>query len=417
MPTEDKILLEQDKSFVSFLWLLSIVTLYYLYAGAIFFRIIPFGKGIFGMLMMASEILMIVMATKTYREYYTNLNPFIRVVIILTIIYNFGHIVYATFWEGNVAYLSLFGNPYYQPSFMLPVALLMGLKPERFFQLHKCIWYFVLMMIPIYLILRGMNVFGGTGLLFLLAFARYLPRKKKIVLFLVATLYVIYCYYDDARVPILRVIMGGAIMVFSYTSIYKSRFVKSIIFITIIALPLYYLSLYLTSGYSIFEQSTTSSYVSDMGAEHSGDTRTFLYEEVFEDLTSNDAVVLGKGINGTYYSSYFDNKYSIEKENRFFVEVGLLFFILKGGLIQAVAYLLILIAAIYVCLVRTRSKFVSLIGFVLLSRYVLFFVEDLPRYDLYNITMWMYMGLALSVANMDLDDVWFEEKFDAIFSI
>ena len=118
----------------------------------------------------------------------------------------------------------------------------------------------------------------------------------------------------------------------------------------------------------------------------------------------------------TIVSDYFDNKYSTEKEYRFGAEVGVLFFLLKGGLIQFVLYMLILLIAIYRCLFFSQSKCVVLIGLVLLSHYVLLFIEEVPHYDLYNIAIWLYVGMASSASIEEQDEASLEEKFDLIFS-
>ena len=416
MSRDNQITTDVDKSFTIFLWLLSIESFYFGYGELSLVRQIPFGKGIMGLVMLTSEILLAVLAVRAYKENYQNLNPNVRFIILLTIIYNLGHIVYAVVWARDVSYISLFGNPLYQPAFMLPVAFLIGLNSNRFFLLHKCIWYYVLLMIPIYVVFQYVEVLAGAGILFLLAFARYLSRGKNVILLIIFFLYIVICYYGDARVPMIRVMMGGAILLFSYTSLYKSNLVKGVILSLGVTLPLIFLGLFATTGYSVFEQSQLSSYVSDLGVGHTGDTRTFLYEEIFQDLTDNDAWVFGKGINGTYYSSYFDNKYSLEKENRFLAEVGFLDFLLKGGIFQTILYWLLMIAAIFVSFFRSSNKFAVLLGLVIMSHYVLLFVEDVPRYDLYNIAMWFYIGLAFSLSDKEIDDEWCEEQFYLLFA-
>lgn len=415
MQDKEKILLNQDKLYVAFLWLLSLVSLHFLYVSSAFVRQIPFGKGIAGIAMLTSEAFLIIMAVRAYKEHSAILHPLVKVIVLLAISYNFAHIIYTLMFVPDVPYLSLFGNIQYQPLFMLPIALLIGLEGERFFNLYKFIWYYVMLMVPLFIFARVAETLAGTGLLFLLAFARYLPNKKRVFLLVFVALYTILCYTVDARAPLIRAMMGVAIWVFSYTPLCKSRIVKMVIYIIIVALPLYYLIRFASTGESILEQLTSSSYVADLGEEHSADTRTFLYEEVFDDLTNNDAWVFGKSITGTYYSDYFDNKYSNEKEYRFGAEVGVLYFLLKGGLVQFVLYMLILLIAIYRCLFFSKSRYAVLIGLVLLSHYVLLFIEDIPRYDLYNIAMWIFTGLAFAVTKEECGDDWFEERFNSIF--
>ncbi len=416
MQDDIKISKDQDKLLIAFLWLLSLVSLYYQYRRVAIVQQIPFGKGVVGIMMMASEILLMILAIRAYKEYYMVLHPIVRILILLTIVYNTAHIVYSAMWERDVAYLSLFGNPQYQPIFMLPIAFLVGLKSEYFHPVYKCVWYYVLLLIPIYIFTGYFEPLAGMGILFLLAFAAYLPRNHRLLLIGLAVLYILRSYFVDARACAIRGLMGAAILMYSYSPLYKSKIIKVIIFIMSVVLPLYFLMVFANTGSSVFEQAMTISYFENVEEEHVADTRTFLYEEVFEDLTENNAWIYGKGINGTYYSAYFDHKYSTENEYRFGAEVGMLFFLLKGGIIQAVLYLLLLLWATYRCVVLSENKYIILLGLMLLSHYVLLFVEEVPHYDLYSIVMWFYIGAACSVSQEEQDEEWCEEQFNLMFS-
>lgn len=408
----------KDKVFSVYLWLISIVSLCNIYAMMPSFHQFRIFKGIVGIVMIISEVVLIVVAIKTYKIQQEEIGKGIYALLMITILYNLAHIVYAAIWDTETLYISLFGNPIYQPAFMLPIAVFMGLNSDRFFSIYKCVLYYVLLIIPIYIFTRYMNVFVGMGLLFLLAFLRYIPRGWRLFLLLFSVLYVVFCYYDDARAPALRTIIGVMIFLFSLTELYKNRIVKGILFVCVIAIPWYFLYLFVTTNYSVFEQSRVTSRVSELGVDNTGDTRTFLYDEVFEDLTENDSWILGKGINGTYYSHYFDTrKVEVDAANRKFAEVGFLDFLLKGGIIQTTLYIILLLIAIFRCFFRSNSRTMVLMGLVLLAHYMFLFVEDVPRYDLYNISLWMYMGLAYTASNMERDDTHYIEQINHVFGI
>ena len=85
---------------------------------------------------------------------------------------------------------------------------------------------------------------------------------------------------------------------------------------------------------------TTLGAISDTGREVSfdtSDTRTFLYTELFRDLTPAE-LLYGRGFLGTYFSEYI-NELSPTRDDagdfyqRFGSEVGLLQLLLKGGLV------------------------------------------------------------------------------------
>ena len=406
----------EDKLFSAFLWLLCGVSLYYLYESAPMLRQLRLLKGLAGLMMVTAEVMMVHMAVQTSRNNQYKIGKGIVVLLAITLIYNAIHIIYAVVWDSETVYLSLLGNPIYQPAFMLPVVTIIGLEEERLYLFFKCILYYTLLIIPIYILTRYMNSLVGMGLLFLIAFLRYIPRRWRLFLLVFAGLYMAFSYYDDARAPILRVLMGLAIMVFSLTPQYKSKLIKMVILISVILTPLYFLSLFVTTGYSVFEQSTATDRVSQMGVQSSGDTRTFLYEEIFDDLTENDAWLWGKGINGRYYSAYFDqSKKATESSERILSEVGFLDFLLKGGIVQTSLYLLLLMVAVFKCFFQSNSRAMVLIGLILLVHYVLLFVEDVPRFDLYNVSMWFCVGMAFSPAYLMKDDSFFEEHINLSF--
>lgn len=403
-----------DKMMKAYMIMLSVVSIYNLYDTTLFgrYRIL---KALMGGVMIISEVILFILALQAYRQNGVK-NGLSHFVIWCAIIYNVGHILYAAIWEEDVAYLSLFGNPEFQPAFLLPFMALVGLAPDNVRSVFKTQLYYVLMTIPIFLLLGHVNVFLGMGLLFFLSFLRFLPRKWRVFFLFFAFIYVIYCYYEDARLPIIRTLMGLAIFVFSLTKLCMSKIVKIVVFVMAISVPIYFLMLFVSTGYSVFEQSSATEQVSQIGAQKSGDTRTFLYEEIFDDLTDNDAWILGKGINGTYYSPFFDQKHiDSDAADRKLAEVGFLDYLLKGGLVQAILYSLLLILAIYYCYFHSNSRSMVLIGSILITHYVLLFVEDVPRYDLYNFAMWFCIGMAFSPALLEHDDEFFQDQFDLIF--
>ena len=142
--------------------------------------------------------------------------------------------------------------------------------------MYKCIWYYVMLSVPIYILTAFFEPVAGMGILFLLAFAKYLPRKYKISLYCFAVVYITYCYYVDARACVVRALMGAAILLYSYTPLYKSKMVKTIILSAAVIMPLYFIGVYFKTGSSVFEQVMASSYFDNRDDELGADTRTFL---------------------------------------------------------------------------------------------------------------------------------------------
>ena len=129
------------------------------------------------------------------------------------------------------------------------------------------------------------------------------------------------------------------------------------------------------------------------------DTRTFLYTELYEDLTTQQQV-FGKGFLGTYFSQVFLGFQSIagyaemDSYNRFSIEVGVLQLILKGGYIFLVIYLAPLLYTTYKGLSVTDKSFKLEfnICIYLLTELVIFLFENTPAFHIHFFLMFFFAG-------------------------
>lgn len=151
--------------------------------------------------------------------------------------------------------------------------------------------------------------------------------------------------------------------------------------------------LYVTTGFSVFnnELSARSSSLGD----NADDTRTFIYEEVLDDLTDTKTILLGKGINGRYYSVYFSHNLG-DNENRVNPEVGLLSYLLKGGIVYTVIIFLLLFLSVIRTLSTKNNIVAQIFGLLLVQHIFLLFIENIPQYTMYNLVIWCIIGFAFS---------------------
>lgn len=414
MDQEQEIMRITDRQFVAYLAVSILFTLSY-YEAVWLAGANQFVKGLVGGLMILSESLLIILSVKSFRLNKSDIGFGFKMLMFLILVYNLVHIVYAAVWDTDVAYFTFFGNPEFQPVFMLPLVTFLGLNAEYFFPLFKGIGIYIWIACVLCLLRLHVNQFEGVLLLFIISFAAYMPSKKRVTLFLVAIIYMVFCYIEDDRMAIIRTIVGFTVWLVSYLPLYRYLKILKVIFLTSIVVPFYFITLFARTGYSVFEEPETATRISRLGADNTGDTRTFLYEELFEDLSENDAWLLGKGLNGTYYSSYFDRKnVDADIADRKGVEVGVLNYLLKGGIVQSILYLLLLVWSSYSCLFQSNSKAMMLVGFILLAHYIFLFVEEVPRYDIYNITIWFYIGLGFSNTLLEREEDYFEERISEI---
>ncbi len=129
------------------------------------------------------------------------------------------------------------------------------------------------------------------------------------------------------------------------------------------------------------------------------DTRTFLFVELFADMSDNE-LIIGRGALGTYYSPYFayTQKHGLggDSSTRMVNEVGYLQMILKGGFIMMFLYLLILLPAAYLGIFKSKNLIARMSGYIILIYLVIWIVSYYSVYSAEYILLWMAVGTAIS---------------------
>lgn len=311
----------------------------------------------------------------------------------LLLIYVFFHIIYGAFLDKTCVPLTFWGNVDFVPAFLLPLFLKMGIKKENMFWLLKILTYFSLLTIPVYLVGYTYTLYVGWTLFFPLVFAKFLPKKLAIALVVSGVCYIMLCWNQGARTPAIRTTLALAIMAYTFLKPVINRRVANLAAVVMIVVPFYYFFLYVTTGFSVFnnELSARSSSLGDNAV----DTRTFIYEEVLDDLTDTKTILLGKGINGRYYSVYFSHSLG-DNENRVNPEVGLLSYLLKGGIVYTVIIFLLLFLSVIRTLSTKNNIVAQIFGLLLVQHIFLLFIENIPQYTMYNLVIWCMIGFAFS---------------------
>lgn len=325
-----------------------------------------------------------------------------RLLYSLLLIYVLCHIVYGAFLDKSCVPLTFWGNVDYVPAFLLPLFLKMGMRKENMLWLLKILTYFSLLTIPMYLVGYTYALYIGWTLFFPLAFAKFLPGKVAIALIITSVFYIVLCWGQGARTPVIRTVIALLIMAYTYFKPLIHRRLVNIAAIVIIAIPFYYFSLYLTTGFSVFN-SELSAHSSSLG-NNEADTRTFIYEEVLDDLKHSNTIWLGKGINGRYYSPYFFRNMG-DNENRSNPEVGLLSYLLKGGVVYTVIIFLLFFFAIIRTLSFKDNIIAQIFGMLILQHIFLLFIENIPQYTMYNLVIWCVLGFAFSPELCEIERV------------
>lgn len=396
------------REFHYFLWCIFIVS---------FISLFPeFNKGIVkycnSCLMIVSECLLIHIAVLSNKKRPTIIPKIPHIILVLVLIYNTFLILKGLLFDSMYVPLSFWGNIEFQPAYMLPLLIYLGREFDFFFSFFKGLMYYSLLVIPLFLISGTFYTFLGMMVFILIAFIDYLPKKWRIIVIILMVFYIIQALVIDARTPLLRIGMAMLIWIFSKYNHYISQWLKYGITFLFISLPIYFFILFYTTGYSVFADTLSKS--SSLAEEHATDTRTFLYEEVLWDLTFNDAMVWGKGINSRYYSQFFSHN-DADSDLRVNPEVGFLSYMLKGGVIMVILNLLLILFAVYHAFIKSKTRYLNIMGAIILGHFFLLFIENIPKYDLYNITTWFMIGLCLSKTEKTCTEEHFKNKFKLIF--
>lgn len=131
------------------------------------------------------------------------------------------------------------------------------------------------------------------------------------------------------------------------------------------------------------------------------DTRSFLYEEVFNDMRND--LVFGRGFLGTYFSPsflqiHFDTAIMGDNFMRFSVEVGFLELLLKGGYVFVSLFLLPLVYVVSrgLQIQDGAFKLEYNICVYLLVELLMFFFENSPSYHIHFFMIFFLAGFVFN---------------------
>jgi hypothetical protein len=322
-------------------------------------------------------------------------------ILLLIIVVNLIAIIKSLLFDDR-AITTLFGNVYTSLALLSPFCIIFSFEKTNLSRLHK---YFIFSLkagivffITFFVISSGLNIQQLRVLnelmlpvIFLITIIIIIPKSSKYLIFVSVLMLFYVAFIMSNRTMIIREVILLVLMLFLYSMKYFKTKMSLRIFFLSLSIPIYLLINSISSGQSAIEQNLSS--ISDQ--DLSSDTRTFLYTEVFEDLLINDALIFGKGANGTYYSNFF-NQTGGDTDTRLTVEVGMLSVLLKTGLVGVILYFLLILNAVYHSLFKSRNLFVKGIGLMLGIHFILLFVENIISYSSYNIYIWFFIGICLS---------------------
>ncbi|MGZ0015672.1 hypothetical protein [Yeosuana sp. AK3] len=295
-------------------------------------------------------------------------------------------------------WLTNFGNIYMAFAWIMPITLILGLKIENWKVMFKSILFMFTLMIFAFIFLPFFKFNEEWILLlrpinFILLIGIYhFGILRKLKFYFVIIIYLIIAYLGSRRLEFLFIFLVLLLLLIDKLSSISLRksFIKYIILGFVIVFILVF-----TVGYEFVSNALA------LLIEFQ-DSRTFLFNEFFKDLSTSDKF-LGRGSLGTYYSDFFQrtNRYyemvgrkgwKGDDPFRITIEVGYLQMILKGGFIMLILNISVYLYASYVAIFKSNNKFIRRLGYFIFAVSSLSLIELRPTFTPLFIIFWIAIG-------------------------
>lgn len=278
-----------------------------------------------------------------------------------------------------------------------PLFAFLVIKKQLWYQMWKLVFVYAIYA-TICLLIGKFNI--SCSLIPIIPVFYYYCKGFKRLLLIATFIGVLITGFSGARTYF--VLSSFAILsIFNYYLNLKKWFL-TIYIVVIFILPFGLFTYSLANQTSVFELMSNYSSNENLVA----DTRTFLYKELAEDLTTTDSWFTGKSVIGRYFSPYF---FHLKTEGgdsmwRIGSEVTILNFLLKEGLIYVIIYLLTFIIAIHSAINQGRNRFVKSIAIMLSGIYFNLFIGDMLGCNLFHLCYWLMIGTCFSKKWLNMTD-------------
>lgn len=305
-----------------------------------------------------------------------------------------------------------FGNVYMGLAWMTPLALVYGIKIDNWNIILKVVYFVIQLTIIVFLgtilviedYVKWAWLLRPLHLLLLLRYYKGRPLRLA-VLFIAIIVYLIIAQIVQQRLDFL--FLGLTLGFFFLDILFGLKIRKGYLKYIYVGMAVILLFVF-TVGYEELSL-MVSSIISFQ------DSRVFLFNELFTELSTTNEMLFGRGSLGTYYSDFFERTrryYEImgrvgwagDVPDRITIEVGYLQMILKGGILLLLLNIIIYFYAIYVSIFRSNNKFVTRLGYFILIITSLSIVSFRPAFSPTFLILWAAIGTVLNKQNRAMTD-------------
>lgn len=360
--------------------------------------------------LLAVGAIVVLLSRKTWRE---NLPRPARIVWVALLLWNGVTLLHGGFYAQDYwAWKSLITTHLFM--FLVPLAAVIGLDLRVFRRIPAAIIWLIfplgLLFLPLSLTFDDELFSRIVVPVFLLVLSLPFLRRRywPFVLGIAAVSVLIDPGY---RANLTRILFAVVVVLLCFSRYGLRTRILNAAAVAIFVTPLLFLCLGLMGKFNIFREGiSVDSVVTAVeggrvrASELSADTRTFLYREVLTSMEARgSSFVAGQGA-GTGYESKFFASSIVGAGGRSGSEVGFLNTLLYSGVIGVLLYAAVILTAAFYAFNRSRNDLAKMIGVFLLLKWVLFFVEDIPKLDLNFFFTWVLVGLCFSIEFRGLDN-------------
>lgn len=251
----------------------------------------------------------------------------------------------------------------------------------------------------------------------------YIYNKWKYII-MITLLFVLFSNLGT-RTNIINFIFFISILILYYVKPLLN-YLKKILAIILWSTPIILLTLGLTGTFNIFkigEIYDTS--ISISGGIKKGerniftDSRTSIYQDVFNELTEKDAYIWGLSANGKTNTSLVDltnaDFSNIYRDGRPGTESGILNQIQYGGAIGFFIYSILFIYGAYLAIWKSKNDFTVLVGLWISYKYMLSFIEDRMATNIHYLFIIITISICYNYKIRNLDNIHIKNLVHSIF--
>lgn len=296
------------------------------------------------------------------------------------------------------------------PNLLFPFIIALAANLKSLKMLIKC---FILLALPLSSIMyftgsnfNSMYDFSGfvSFIYLLIILVPFVNLKLRIVLLSVAIVSLYYNFEDRTNVLMILLCLFEVALYYIISSVgTKSIMIFSFKLqrIVLLVIPLVLLTLGISGIYNVFKSDTEETEITeDLTEISTTDSRTVVYVDVLNHLYTKDKLIYGVSPTGRHESSLkavgTNEYYFFYKDGRLGTEVGILEYLLRGGLLYLTVFMVLIFYSANISLLKSNNDFSKMIAMYIFIYWGISFIELQPSSGMWSLSFFIAIGIALN---------------------